>query len=48
MHNKKIVEEYSTRGISLLKRRYADLYVDIRQISLMDDARPDDESIFKG
>ena len=40
--NKKIVEEYSTRDIIWLKRRYADLDVDIRQIPLLDDAHPDD------
>ena len=30
MQNNKILEEYSTRDITWLKRRYADLDVDIR------------------
>ena len=42
IQNKKIEEEYSTRDIAWLKRRYADLDVDIRQIPLLDDAHPDD------
>ena len=42
MQNKKIVEEYSTRDIRWLKRRYADLDVDVRKIPLLDDTHPDD------
>ena len=45
MQNKKIVDEYSTRDIRWLKPRYSSLGVDIRQIPLLDDAHPDDESI---
>ena len=39
---KKIVEEYSTRDVRWLKRRYVDLDIDVRQIPLLDDAHPDD------
>ena len=51
MQNKKIVEEYSTRDIRWLKRRYADLDIDVRQIPLLYDAHPDNLLImnpFKG
>ena len=46
MQNKKIVEEYSTRDIRWLKRKYTDLDIDVRLIPLLYDIHPDDNSIF--